>query len=56
VQGTIIAVFFLGTTIIGLEFVGTEPWTTDVFSGVAHLGKRSQLLELEPKARRSDLI
>ena len=39
-QGTIIALFFLGTTIIGLELVGTEPWITDVFSGVASLVKK----------------
>jgi ribose transport system permease protein len=35
VQGTIIALFFLGTTISGLELVGTEPWITDVFNGAA---------------------
>jgi hypothetical protein len=40
VQGTIIALFFLGATISGLELVDTEPWITDVFSGVASFGKK----------------
>jgi ribose transport system permease protein len=35
VQGTIIALFFLGTTVSGLELVGTQPWVTDVFNGAA---------------------
>ena len=35
VQGTIIGLFFLGTTISGLSLVGTEPWVTDVFNGAA---------------------
>jgi ribose transport system permease protein len=35
VQGTIIAIFFLGTTVSGLALLGTEPWVTDVFNGAA---------------------
>ncbi len=35
VQGSIIALFFLGTTISGLALVGTQPWVTDVFNGAA---------------------
>jgi ribose transport system permease protein len=35
VPGTIIAVFFLGTTVSGLALVGAAPWVTDVFNGAA---------------------
>ncbi|MBN9885787.1 ABC transporter permease [Salipiger abyssi] len=35
VQGTIIGIFFLGTTISGLSLVGIQPWITDVFNGAA---------------------
>ncbi len=35
VPGTIISLFFLGTTVSGLALVGAQPWVTDVFDGVA---------------------
>lgn len=35
VQGTLIGIFFLGTTISGLSLVGIQPWITDVFNGSA---------------------
>jgi ribose transport system permease protein len=35
VPGTIIGLFFIGTTISGLELVGVAPWVTNVFNGVA---------------------
>ncbi|WP_434288959.1 ABC transporter permease [Celeribacter sp. SCSIO 80788] len=35
VQGTLIGIFFLGTTISGLSLVGIQPWITDVFNGGA---------------------
>lgn len=35
VQGTIIGIFFLGTTISGLSLIGIQPWITDVFNGSA---------------------
>ncbi len=35
VQGTIIALFFLGTTISGLALISTASWVTDVFNGGA---------------------
>jgi ribose transport system permease protein len=35
VQGTIIAIIFLGTTVSGLSLLGTEPWVTDVFNGAS---------------------
>lgn len=35
VQGTIIGIFFLGTTISGLSLIGIQPWITDVFNGAA---------------------
>jgi ribose transport system permease protein len=35
VLGTLIALFFIGVTISGLALVGTSPWVTDVFNGVA---------------------
>jgi ribose transport system permease protein len=35
VPGTLIGLFFLGTTISGLALVGTQPWITDVFNGTA---------------------
>ncbi|WP_236793736.1 ABC transporter permease [Amycolatopsis sp. GM8] len=35
VQGTILGLFFLGTTISGLTLLGVQPWVTDVFNGGA---------------------
>jgi ribose transport system permease protein len=35
VPGTIVALFFLGTTISGLALIGAAPWITDVFNGTA---------------------
>jgi ribose transport system permease protein len=35
VMGTLIALFFVGTTISGLALLGTQPWVTDVFNGSA---------------------
>ncbi len=35
VQGTLIGIFFLGTTISGLSLIGIQPWITDVFNGSA---------------------
>jgi ribose transport system permease protein len=35
VLGTLIALFFVGTTISGLALLGTQPWVTDVFDGSA---------------------
>lgn len=35
VLGTLIALFFVGTTISGLALLGTQPWVTDVFNGSA---------------------
>ena len=35
VPGTLIALFFLGTTVSGLALVGTPPWVTNVFNGSA---------------------
>lgn len=35
VPGTLIALFFVGTTVSGLALVGAAPWVTDVFNGSA---------------------
>jgi ribose transport system permease protein len=35
VPGTLIGLFFVGTTISGLVLVGVQPWVTDVFNGAA---------------------
>jgi ribose transport system permease protein len=35
VPGTIVGLFFVGTTISGLVLLGVEPWVTDVFNGAA---------------------
>lgn len=35
VPGTLIALFFLGTTVSGLALAGAEPWVTDAFNGSA---------------------
>jgi ribose transport system permease protein len=35
VPGTILALFFVGTTISGLQLAGADPWVTDVFNGAA---------------------
>lgn len=35
VPGTIIALFFLGTTVSGLALVGAEPWVSEAFNGTA---------------------
>ncbi|GAA1862414.1 ABC transporter permease [Pseudonocardia ailaonensis] len=35
VPGTILGLFFLGTTISGLTLLGVQPWVTDVFNGGA---------------------
>jgi len=33
--GTVVGLFFIGTTISGLSLLGVEPWITDVFNGLA---------------------
>ena len=35
VLGTLIALFFVGTTLSGLALLGVQPWFTDVFDGAA---------------------
>ncbi len=35
VPGTVLALFFLGTTVSGLALVGAEPWISEVFNGMA---------------------
>jgi ribose transport system permease protein len=35
VPGTLLALFFVGTTVAGLTLSGVEPWVTDVFNGAA---------------------
>lgn len=35
VPGTLVALFFLGTTVSGLALAGASPWVTDVFNGSA---------------------
>ncbi len=35
VPGTIIALFFLGTTVSGLALVGAQPWVSEAFNGTA---------------------
>jgi ribose transport system permease protein len=35
VLGTLIALFFVGTTLSGLALMGVQPWFTDVFDGAA---------------------
>jgi ribose transport system permease protein len=35
VAGTLISLFFLGTTVSGLELIGVGPWVPDVFNGCA---------------------
>jgi ribose transport system permease protein len=35
VAGTLMALFFVGTTVAGLTLAGVQPWVTDVFNGAA---------------------
>jgi ribose transport system permease protein len=35
VPGTLLALFFVGTTVAGLTLAGVEPWVTNVFNGAA---------------------
>jgi ribose transport system permease protein len=35
VPGTLLALFFVGTTVAGLTLAGVQPWVTDVFNGAA---------------------
>jgi ribose transport system permease protein len=35
VPGTLLALFFVGTTVAGLTLAGVAPWVTDVFNGAA---------------------
>jgi len=35
VPGTLLALFFVGTTVAGLTIAGVAPWVTDVFNGAA---------------------